>query len=144
MTPAKDKASAIAWAKECPDDIDALIAAAYSCDRNGFEQEAVIYYEQAWALGVPDSIRPGFMLGFGSTLRNVGRTDEAVEMLSKACADYPHDLALRAFLSLALHSDGKTEKALGEMLGVALQAARPDAFGPYARALDEYKKEFEG
>lgn len=132
---------AIEWAKECPHDINAQITAAYACDRNGLENEAVRHYEQAWTLGVPDSEKPGFMLGFGSTLRNVGRADEAVEILSRACAEYPHDLSLRAFLSLALHSAGETGKALGTMLETALSAARPGAFGPYARALKEYKAE---
>lgn len=124
-----------------PDDVRAQTAAAYACDRLGREHEAIAYYERAWELGVPESERPGFLVGFGSTLRNVGRAEEAVARLAEATAAYPDDAALRAFLALALHAAGHGTMALAAMLEAALAAARPDGFGPYARALAEYQAE---
>jgi Flp pilus assembly protein TadD len=133
---------AVAAARANPQDVRAVMAAAYACDRIGLEQEAIEYYERAWELGVPTAERPGFLVGFGSTLRNVGRAEEAVARLAEATAEFPDDASLRAFLALALHSAGHATLALATMLEAALAAAaRPDGFGPYARALTSYQRE---
>jgi Flp pilus assembly protein TadD len=124
-----------------PDDARAQMAAAYACDRVGLEHDAVRYYERAWQLGVPDADRPGFLVGFGSTLRNVGRADEAVALLAEAVRDHADHPALHAFLALALFSAGHPRAALAAMLGVALDVAPPGAFGGYQRALAEYHQE---
>ncbi|HVK76696.1 MAG TPA: tetratricopeptide repeat protein [Kofleriaceae bacterium] len=128
-------------ARAWPGDVRVQMAAAYACDRLGLERDAIAYYERAWELGVPTDERAGFLVGFGSTLRNVGRTDEAVARLAEASVEFPNDAALRAFLALALHSAGHGTLALATMLEAALAAARPDGFGPYRRALAEYQAE---
>src|SRR5262245_51110787 len=103
------------------------MAAAYACDRIGLERDAIVHYERAWHLGVPAAERPGFLVGFGSTLRNVGRAEDAVARLAEATIEYPDDPSLRAFLALALHSTGQSALALATMLEAALAAAaRPD------------------
>lgn len=123
------------------DDVRAQLAAAYACDRIGREHEAVTYYDRAWQLGIPTDERPRFFVGYGSTLRNVGRIDEAVSRLTEATLEYPADLALLAFLALAQHSAGRFALSLSTLLEAALRAARPGSFGPYARALAEYQAE---
>ena len=40
------------------------------------------------------------MLGFGSTLRNVGELEESEKVLREAVTRYPDDAALRVFLAL--------------------------------------------
>jgi Flp pilus assembly protein TadD len=133
---------AVATARANPQDVRAVMAAAYACDRIGLEPEAIEYYERAWELGVPAAERPGFLVGFGSTLRNVGRAEEAVARLAEATAEFPDDASLRAFLALALHSAGHSTLALATMLEAALAAAaNPDGFGAYTRALTAYQKE---
>lgn len=132
---------AVELAHEHRDDVRAQIAAAYTCDHEGLEHDAIVYYERAWQLGVPAAERRKFLLGFGSTLRNVGRAQDAVDRLTEATSDYPDDLALVAFLALAFHSTGRAELAMATMLDAALRAARPDGFGLYARALAEYQAE---
>jgi tetratricopeptide (TPR) repeat protein len=122
-------------------EVDDEIAAAYACDRAGREREAIVHYDRAWALGVPEAERPGFLVGYGSTLRNVGRADDAVALLSEAVQHYPDQAALRAFLSLALFSAGHPRAALAAMLGVALDVARPGALGGYEPALNEYHQD---
>jgi tetratricopeptide (TPR) repeat protein len=136
-----DLDAAKARAAAHPDDVEAQIACAYAHDRVGLEAEAVRYYERAWALGVPEPGRRGFIVGFGSTLRNVGRADEAVALLADAVQAYPDYPALHAFLSLALFSAGHPRAALATMLGCALDAARPGAFDRFDRALTEYYRE---
>ena len=124
-----------------PDDVEAQIAAAYAHDRRGDERGAIRYYDRAWALGVPEEKRKGFLVGFGSTLRNVGRADEAVAILAEAVQQYPDYPALRAFLALALHSSGHPRAALATMLGVALDVMSPGSLDGYERALNSYHQE---
>jgi len=125
-------------------DVDAQIAAAYACDRAGDEHGAIRYYDRAWALGVPEAQRRHFVVGYGSSLRNVGRADEAVAILGEAAAADPDYAPFRAFLALALLSAGHPRAALATLLGVTLDVAPQDALDGFARALDGYYQELLG
>src|SRR5689334_16091950 len=108
-------------------EVDDEIAAAYACDREGRELDAIVHYERAFALGVPDAERRGFLVGFGSTLRNVGRADDAVAVLTDALQKDPGYAPFQAFLALALLSAGHPKAAVAAMLGVVLDLAPPGA-----------------
>jgi predicted Zn-dependent protease len=127
-----------------PDNAGAQIEAAYAHDAAGLERAAITHYETAHRLGVPATERRNFLVGFGSTLRNVGRPDDAVAVLAQAIAEDPDYPPFHAFLALALHSAGHPRAALAAMLGCALEVARPNAFDRYERALDEYHRELLG
>ena len=120
------------------DDVAAEIAAAYECDRRGDERSAIVHYERAWSLGVPDSERRHVLVGYGSTLRNVGRADDAVGLLGDAVAADPDYAPFRAFLALALLSAGHARAAVATLLGLALDTADLDGF---ERALGAYHDE---
>src|SRR5262245_32533467 len=93
--------------------VEEMIEAAYAADRAGREEEAVGLYERAWRTGrVPREAERDFLVGYGSTLRNVGRFSDAVELLKAAVAAHPDDHALRSFLALAHHSAGDHPAAL--------------------------------
>ena len=121
---------------------DEEIAAAYALDRAGREAEAVVHYDAAYRMGGPASDRGGFLLGYGSTLRNVGRLEESLAVLTAATVELPDDQALRCFLALTLHSLGRHAEAMATMLDVALalRAGSP-SITRYARALGEYRDE---
>jgi predicted Zn-dependent protease len=123
------------------DRIRELIALAYEHDREGRERDAIRYYDEAYRSGVPVELRRRFLVGYGSTLRKVGRADEAVAILAQAIADDPEYPAYAAFLALALADAGHPKAALATMLGCALDASRPGAFDGYERALTEYHRE---
>lgn len=135
------RALAVQLASQQPQDVRALMAAAYACDRLGYEAEAVVYYDRAWAVGVPGDQRVGFLVGYGSTLRNVGRVPDSIQRLQEGLADYPQSTALRAFLALALHSNGQPSAAMASLLYAALRAASEDGFEGYDRALRSYADE---
>jgi predicted Zn-dependent protease len=124
-----------------PEDAGAQIEAAYGHDRAGLERQAVGHYESAARLGVPAEEWRHFTVGFGSTLRNVGRLDDAIAVLGRAVAEDPAYPPFAAFLALALGSAGHHSAALATMLGCALDVARPDAFDRYGRALTAYHRE---
>ncbi len=126
-----------------PSDVRARVEAAFALDRCGDEHGAIRHYDAAWQLGVPAELRRRFVVGYGSTLRNVGRVDEAVVLLTEEVAGDPDYPPFSAFLALALHSSGHGAAALATMLGCLLDvsgraggAAHP--LDGYQRALGEY------
>ncbi len=134
-------AAAKAYVVEHPGDVLAQIEAAYGHDRNNLEGAAITYYDEAYRLGVPAPLRRRFLVGYGSTLRNVGRIDDAIAILGQAVADDPAYPPFAAFLALALGSAGHHQAALATLLGCTLDVAKPHAFDGYERALGEYYAE---
>lgn len=116
------------------------IAAAYAHDRAGREREAIKHYDLAYQLGIPAEQRRRFLVGYGSTLRNVGRAEEAIALLAEAHAADPGYPAYGAFLALALMDGGHPRAALAAMLGCALDAVPPGLWDGYDRALAAYQQ----
>jgi tetratricopeptide (TPR) repeat protein len=133
--------AALAYLAEHPDDAAALVEVGFAHDRLDREREACRCYDAAFQLGVPADIRRRFLICYGSTLRNVGRADDAVGILAIAVQEYPDYPAAAAFLALALFSAGQPREALAAMLGCAIDAARPGVFDGLERALGEYHHE---
>jgi tetratricopeptide (TPR) repeat protein len=118
-------------------DVAMQIEAAYACDRAGFEAEAAVYYDRAWHLGVPHDERHDFVIGYGSTLRNVGRLDESLEVLQLAAREYEGDLAPLAFMALTLNSAGRSDEAVALLLDCLVAGGGPGV-ERFARALSSY------
>lgn len=118
--------------------VEELIAEAYKNDREGKEREAIRYYDEAYRVGVPQPHRRRFLVGYGSTLRNVHRVDDAVAVLAQAIADDPSYPAYAPFLALALLDAGQPKVALATMLGCVLDVAPAGSLDGYERALGEY------
>lgn len=131
----------LARADAAPDDVEARIAAAYALDRAGREQEAIAHYDAAWHLGIPDDRRRRFVVGYGSTLRNVGRLEESVAILGDASNADPRYPAFKAFLALALFSSGERAAALATMLDALLDVEDGCSLDGYDVALVEYQRE---
>ncbi|MFT3696446.1 MAG: tetratricopeptide repeat protein [Kofleriaceae bacterium] len=129
-----------AFADAHPTDVAAQIEAAYACDRYGEESDAIVYYDAAWKLGVHDAGRWRFLVGYGSTLRNVGRIDESIERLRAAMVEFPDVVALPAFLALSLRSAGRHDEAIVAALDALL---RSNALDGYERAVRHYRDEID-
>ena len=104
-------------------------------DSAGREAEAIPLYEQALAAGLSGEQRARCLLQLGSSLRNVGRFDDAVALLQDARREFPAFRPLRGFLALALHSAGRDRDALRELLEALADE------GEYERALRAYAAE---
>jgi Flp pilus assembly protein TadD len=93
-------------------------------DSTGREADADVQYAAATAagLGEVDPDRAARMVvQHASTLRNLGRVDEAITMLRDAPEHPATGAAPRVFLALALHSAGRVDEALR----VAIEAVEP-------------------
>jgi hypothetical protein len=105
---------------------------AFELDSGGDEHGAVVEYEQALDAGVPDDLLPKALLGYGSTLRNVGRDDDSVRVLEDAVRRFPEHQALPVFLAFSLWTAGRRGEAL------AVLARRLGDGSGYERSIGEY------
>jgi len=129
-----------ALAAERPDgDARALFERAGARDSAGLEADAEPLYRAALEAGLDDEHRPQGVIQLASTLRNLGRTDEAIRML-RAELDREPPSPLRdeaaAFLALALVSVGRDREAAS----VALRALAPH-LSRYRRSVLAYVDE---
>ncbi|GGT85561.1 hypothetical protein GCM10010177_51080 [Actinomadura citrea] len=106
-------------------------------DSIGNEAEAADHYRRAFAAGLPEARRRQATIQYASTLRNLGRAEESVALLTaerEAGSDELDD-AVTAFLALALTDVGREREATGLALG-ALSRHLPR----YNRSLSNYAK----
>lgn len=147
------------WADSSLDDaqviaaIDALVAerpdgdargafeAAGARDSAGLEVEAESLYRRALDAGLDEEHHPQAVIQLASTLRNLGRHAESVEMLDRQLSDDPdgpYADATAAFLALALVSAGHPRRATA----VALRALEPH-LPRYHRSVRAYADELD-
>jgi hypothetical protein len=55
-------------------------------------------------------------LQYGSTLRNLDRLDESLDVFAAACKEFPESDSLRVFKALSLHAAGRKDKALATLM----------------------------
>jgi tetratricopeptide (TPR) repeat protein len=97
-------------------------------DSAGREEEAIPHYERA-------------LLQLGSSLRNVGRNDEAIELFDDAVARFPDHAALRLFRAFSLATAGRDREALVDVLDLARTRIDAPEIDRYRRSLDNYTRE---
>jgi len=131
-------------AREHPGDAHALFEYAGALDFAGREAEAAPVYEQAFSAGLDgDSLRRG-LIQYGSTLRNLGRFDEAVQIMRRADEQFPGHDSIAAFLALALTSAGRCQEAVARLIVLALDRIGGEDLGNYEWALRNYAAELSG
>jgi Tfp pilus assembly protein PilF len=133
---AMSREAACQRARERPGDVEAQRAAAYACDREGFEADAIGYYDAAYELGARE---PEFLIGYGSTLKNIGRLDESLAILGEAEAHPSVARAARAFRALTLHRAGSSDAAIAVLVRLVAELDVPR----YRPALESYAEELE-
>jgi tetratricopeptide (TPR) repeat protein len=86
-----------------------------SYDTAGQEEKALPYYEQALP-GLTGDTKRRCLLQYGSTLRNLERYDESLDVFLQASKEFPESDSLRVFKALTLHAAGRQDKALATLL----------------------------
>jgi tetratricopeptide (TPR) repeat protein len=100
---------------EHPDNPYVLYEVGGSYDTDGQEERAIGYYQRALP-GLTGDTRRKCLLQYGSTLRNLGRFDDSLDLFKQACAEFPESDSLRVFKALTLHAAGQKDKALATLL----------------------------
>lgn len=99
-----------------PDDARVLYEVGGAHDTDGQESRALDLYERALAAGLSGDLRRRCLLQQGSTLRNLGRTEESLAVFARARREHPGSVALAAFEALSLHAAGRADGALATLL----------------------------
>lgn len=110
---------------------------AWGHDSAGREQEAVVEYRAALEAGVEEEDLLGALLGFGSTLRNVGELAESEKVLRQAVTRFPDHAALRVFLALTRWESDDKAGAARELIEGLFRADGP-GMARYERAIRGY------
>ncbi|MGI8333770.1 tetratricopeptide repeat protein [Actinomadura scrupuli] len=116
LGPADFLAQAEALAAERPPgDGIALFELASANDSTGRPEQAAPLYRQALAAGLTGPRRRRAVIQLASTLRNLGRPEESVVLLTaeREAASDDLDDAVAAFLALALADTGREREAAG-------------------------------
>ncbi|MGW8483484.1 tetratricopeptide repeat protein [Microbacterium sp. NPDC055903] len=120
-------------------DARAVFERAGARDSAGREDEAVVLYRRALALGLDDEHRPQAVVQLASSLRNIGAFEEALALVEEersAHPDSPYRDAVAAVQALTLASMGRTEKGLS----IALLALVPH-LPRYHRSMTAYAEQ---
>lgn len=126
-------------AERDPGDALALAERGGARDSAGREEDAVPFYRAALAAGLDDARRSQVVIQYASTVRNLGRPEESLELLRAEFAEQPdHPLAdaATAFAALALASAGRPTEGL-----VAVLHALAPHLPRYQRAVNAYADE---
>lgn len=114
-------------------------------DSSGNEAAAIVAYDRVFELGLDDlddADRPRIYVQAGSTLRNLGRLDEARALLEQGCDQFPAVRVLRVFLALVEVSAGRDRRAIDLLFEVILgEGAGDDSISWYPRSLANYAAE---
>lgn len=124
-----------------PWDIRAWYRLACSNDFLGRERAAEPCYEKvykAWR-ELPIKERPGFFVGYGSTLRNNKKLPKSAKVLRDGVKRFPANPELRIFLALTLYSAGEFKSSARELFRVC-GGLPPSCVGGYERAIGYYVK----
>lgn len=124
---------------EHPNDPLVLYEVGGSYDVLGEEKEAIPYYQKAIAQGLDGDDLQECLVCLGSSHRNVGNFDDAVQTLEKAVKQFPDDNSGKVFLALAYYSDGREDDAVRLLLELLLETTTDENILAYADPLDYYK-----
>ena len=120
-----------------PDSAVAAFERACAFDSTGHSDQAVPLYRRALELGLERERRRRAVIQLASSLRNLGRVSESLELLTGELARPSDRLddAVSAFLALALVDSGREREAVS----VALSALAPH-LARYQRSLGNYAR----
>ena len=109
------------------------VAGAY--DSAGDEAKAKPLYERALRLGLAGEILRRCLCQYGSTLRWLGELDASLAVLDRAAAQFPGSESVRVFQALTLHELGRSDEAVGLLLGIVAEHGEVTDLGRYATGL---------
>jgi tetratricopeptide (TPR) repeat protein len=126
---------------EYPENPRVLYELGGAYDTAGEEATALGFYERSMEKGLAGDIRRRCHLQYGSTLRNLGRIDESLQVFARARTEFPDSVALGAFEALTFHAAGRVDTALAnllELLADHVDAPELDRYKPALRGNAEY------
>ena len=134
-----DMAPTIAYFEELltryPDHPVATYEVAGAYDSAGDEARAKPLYERALQLGLAGDVLRRCLCQYGSTLRWLGELDASLAVLERAATEFPGSESVRVFQALTLQELGRSDEAVGLLLGIVAEHGDVTDLGRYAAGL---------
>ncbi|GIE80567.1 hypothetical protein Aph02nite_65170 [Actinoplanes philippinensis] len=128
----------LALRAEFPDDAVVAYQTAWTHDVLDREAEAVAHYRAAIAGDLPEADLRDALLGLGSTLRALGRDDEAAEVFAHGVARFPEYRPLRVFRAMLRYNTGDAREAVADLLRLLADTTEDPDVRQYRRAISAY------
>ncbi|MBS2773098.1 tetratricopeptide repeat protein [Anoxybacillus rupiensis] len=112
----------------------------FTLDAMGKEEEAIHYYEKALSLGLPAEQRCVALLCLGSSLRNIGKLDDAKHILKTAMDEFPNHIGIHCFYALAQYHAGEHGQSVRTLINAILLLS-PESVKPFTQSLQYYVNE---
>jgi tetratricopeptide (TPR) repeat protein len=130
-------------AEQNPRDAEVQYEAACVHDFLGQEREAAPYYVAALQGELPSGKRQGAYLGLGSTLRTIGRYQEASAVLHEGIEAFPEAGELKVFMAMVDYNLGHTKRAIEALLLLLAETSEDTGIRSYRQAIAFYSQDIE-
>ncbi|GGA27499.1 tetratricopeptide repeat protein [Psychrobacillus lasiicapitis] len=121
-----------------PNDAVINYQCAWSFDVLGKENEAITYYENAIALGLPESDLQEALLGLGSTYRALGEYEKSRDVLLKGINLFPTNHSIQVFYAMTLYNLNEHHHAMELLLKCLLDTTSDKDILNYQKAIRFY------
>lgn len=128
---------------EFPADARVAMQTAWVHDSLGLEAEAVPHYRASIAGDLTDAEARESFLGLGSTLRALGRDQEAAEVFRQGLERFPGYRPLRVFQAMLRYNAGDSREAVADLVRVLLETTGDAGILEYRRALTAYAEDLD-
>ncbi|WYP27563.1 tetratricopeptide repeat protein [Alkalihalobacillus sp. FSL W8-0930] len=130
----------LALVKEKPNDAELHFYLASTYDGLGQEAEAIPFYQKAIELGLTGINYEKAFVQLGSSLRCIGKYEEAQEIFQKGLKEFPENAALSAFQAITEYNLGHNRQSIQRLLGLLLKEPTNEWIQTYKKALTFYSK----
>lgn len=107
----------------------------WTCEILERTREAAAYYDKAIMLGLTPNEHSAALLGLGNSLRDLGETARAVEILQTARTLFPDNREFDVFLALALRDLRHHDEALQLLLQLVVETSNDPGIAAHQRAI---------
>lgn len=121
---------------------------AWSYDNEGKESQAVSHYESALVGPLSGTDRFDALFGLSSTLRSLGRYENAVHYFEQTLREYPKATfpqvkAIQPFYAMCLYNLGRNKEAVSLLLELLVDNTNNDEIKQYERAIRLYAEDLD-
>lgn len=114
---------------------------AWCYDNLGQEKDAIIYYENAFKLGLDFEHRLNASIGYGSTCRALGYYEQANTIFTQALKEFPTNNALKIFHAMTQFNLHAHEESMNTLLQIILDTTNDPEIQSYNKAIDFYRSQ---
>jgi len=111
------------------------LESAFALDRLGREEQAIPFYDRAIRMGLDGNSLRDALICLGSSLRTVGRAQDAVRRFQQARKRFPNDVVVELFLALGYHDTQQATDALRLTALACLRESGSSGLAPFRDAL---------